>query len=98
VVGAYQANVGLMYMFLEQVGVLYGWGEGTFGSTSALSETNQLRIWTHDNFGEDLIINQRNSGIYKWTENNGVGTRAVELSGISGANLSSYKSITSYNI
>ena len=48
--------------------------------------TNQLRLWTHDNFGEDLIINTRSGGIYKWVENNGVGTRAVELSGITGAN------------
>ena len=33
------------------------WGEGTFGSTTALSATNQLRLWTHDHFGENLIIN-----------------------------------------
>tara|TARA_R100000742_G_C4276956_1_gene98416 strand:- start:1431 stop:2723 length:1293 start_codon:yes stop_codon:yes gene_type:complete len=65
---------------------LNGWGEGAFGSTTALSNTNQLRIWTHDNFGENLIINQRNAGIYKWVENDGTSTRAVQLSGISGAN------------
>jgi len=87
VVGTYQANVGLdVYVPSTGWGV-NGWGFGTFGSTSSLSDTNQLRIWTHDNFGENLIINQRNAGIYQWTENNGVSTRAVELSGISGANL-----------
>ena len=87
VVGTYQINVGLdIYVPSTGWGV-NGWGSGTFGSTSSLSDTNQLRIWTHDNFGEDLIINQRNSGIFKWTENNEVSTRAVELSGISGANL-----------
>ena len=62
------------------------WGVGTFGEATALSNTNQLRIWTHDNFGENLIINQRNAGIYKWVENDGTSTRAVQLSGISGAN------------
>jgi len=62
------------------------WGVGTFGESTALSNTNQLRIWTHDNFGENLIINQRNAGIYKWVENDGTSTRAVQLSGISGAN------------
>ncbi len=87
VVGAYQLNVGLDVYVPGTGWGINGWGSGAFGSTSALSDTNQLRLWTHDNFGEDLIINQRNAGIYKWTENNGVTTRAVELSGISGANL-----------
>ena len=87
VVGAYQVSVGLDVYIPGTGWGINGWGSGTFGSTSSLSDTNQLRIWTHDNFGEDLIINQRNAGIYKWTENNGVSTRAVELSSISGANL-----------
>ena len=87
VVGTYQINVGLDVYVPGTGWGINGWGEGTFGSASSLSSTNQLRLWTHDNFGEDLIINARNAGIYKWTENNGVSTRAVELSGISGANL-----------
>ena len=87
VVGTYQVNVGLD-VFVPGTGWgIDGWGAGTFGSTCALDATNQLRIWSHDNFGEDLIINPRAGGIFKWTENNGVTTRAVELSGISGANL-----------
>ena len=87
VVGTYQVNVGLDVYIPSTGWGVNGWGEGAFGSTAALSDTNQLRLWTHDNFGEDLIINQRNAGIFKWTENNGLSTRAVELSGISGANL-----------
>tara|TARA_R100000773_G_scaffold34484_1_gene29480 strand:+ start:122 stop:1993 length:1872 start_codon:yes stop_codon:yes gene_type:complete len=87
VVGAYQVNVGLDVYIPGTGWGINSWGSGTFGSTGALSDTNQLRIWTHDNFGEDLIINQRNAGIFKWTENNTVTTRAVELSGITGANL-----------
>ena len=86
-VGTYQINVGLdVYVPGTGWGV-NGWGEGTFGSVTALSVTNQLRLWTHDNFGENLIINVRGGGIYQWTENNGVTTRAVDMSGISGANL-----------
>ena len=86
-VGAYQINVGLdVYVAGTGWGV-NGWGEGTFGSSSSLGNTNQLRLWTHDNFGEDLIINARNGGIFKWTENDGVSTRAVQLSNITGANL-----------
>ena len=84
--GVYQINVGLDVYVASSGWGANPWGEGTFGSTTALSNTNQLRIWTHDNFGENLIINQRNAGIFKWVENNGTTTRAVELSGISGAN------------
>ena len=86
VVGTYQISVGLDVYVAGTGWGIDGWGAGTFGSTSALSLTNQLRLWTHDNFGEDLIINPRAGGIYKWVENNGLGTRAVELSGITGAN------------
>lgn len=93
VVGAYQLNVGLDVYVPGTGWGLNGWGSGAFGSTSALSDTNQLRLWTHDNFGEDLIIAQRNAGIYKWTEEDGLSARAVELSGISGANLVPTKSL-----
>jgi len=85
-VGTYQINVGLDIYVPGTGWGLNGWGEGAFGSATALSSTNQLRLWTHDNFGEDLIINQRGGGIYRWVENNGVTTRAVNLSTTSGAN------------
>ena len=85
-VGTYQVNVGLD-VYVPGVGWgLNGWGEGAFGSATALSSTNQLRLWTHDNFGEDLIINQRGGGIFRWVENNGTTTRAVNLSTTTGAN------------
>jgi len=86
-VGTYQINVGLDVYVPGTGWGLNGWGEGTFGSATALSVTNQLRLWTHDHFGENLIMNVRGGGIYQWTENNGVETRAVDMSGISGANL-----------
>ena len=86
IVGTYQVNVGLDVYVPGTGWGLNGWGEGAFGSATALSSTNQLRLWTHDNFGEDLIINQRGGGIYRWVENNGLTTRAVNLSTTSGAN------------
>ena len=86
VVGAYQINVGLDD-YVKSTGWGVGtWGAGPFGSASAISSVNQLRIWTHDNFGEDLIINVRGAGIYRWLENSGTSVRAAALSGISGAN------------
>jgi uncharacterized protein YdeI (BOF family) len=63
------------------------WGAGTWGSATALSATNQLRLWTHDNYGENLIINPRAGGIFRWVEDDGLTTRAVQLSSVSGANL-----------
>jgi hypothetical protein len=91
--GVYQINVGLDVYVPSTGWGANNWGEGTFGSSSALSETGQLRLWSHDHFGENLIINPRNGGIYKWVENNGLATRAVVLSGMSGANLVPTKGI-----
>lgn len=83
----YQINVGLD-VFVQGTGWGAGpWSAGTFGSISSLFAKNQLRLWSHDNFGEDLIINPRAGGIFKWTEAGGTSTRAVSLAGISGANL-----------
>ena len=87
VVGTYQINVGLD-TFVKSSGWGVGtWGSGGFGSASSISAVNQLRLWTHDNYGENLIINPRGAGIYRWVENDGTSVRALELSGISGANL-----------
>jgi hypothetical protein len=84
---AYQINTGLD-VYVPSSGWGAGtWGEGTFGSTTALSFANQLRLWSHDNFGEDLIINPRFGGVFYWDESNGLTTRAVALSDLSGANL-----------
>ena len=85
VVGAYQINVGLN----SQVGGT-GWGAGTWGrggwgSGSSLTTTTNIRIWSHDNFGEDLIINPRDSNVYYWDKGSGLSARAVELSTLSGA-------------
>ncbi len=85
-VGAYQINVGLD-VFVAGVG--YGastWGGGGWGGSSTLSSVNQLRLWTHDNFGQNLIINPRGGQLYRWQPTSGVGTRATLLSAIGGAN------------
>ena len=84
-VGTYQINVGIdTYVSSSGWGV-GTWGAGGWGSASTISSVNQLRLWTHDNFGENLIINPRGAGIYEWIENSGVSTRAVSLAGRSGA-------------
>jgi hypothetical protein len=92
-VGAYQINVGLDDYVPGSGWGASSWGSGGFGSTSALSETNQLRLWSHDNFGEDLIINPRAGGVYYWDQSSGLSTRAVALSSLSGANLPPTKAL-----
>jgi len=90
---AYQINTGLD-VYVPSSGWGAGtWGEGTFGSTTALSFANQLRLWSHDNFGEDLIINPRFGGVFYWDESNGLSTRAVTLSDLTGANLPPTKAL-----
>ena len=92
-VGAYQINVGLD-VYVQSTGWGAGtWGAGTFGSSSAISETGQLRLWSHDAFGEDLIINPRAGNIYYWDESSGTSARAVDITTLSGANLSPTKGL-----
>jgi hypothetical protein len=54
-----------------------GWGDAAAGG---LTTTTQIRLWSHDNFGEDLLINARDSNIYYWDRTNNLSTRAIELS------------------
>ena len=66
VVGTYQINSGLGVVV---TGTGWGsgvWGRGTWGSSSTLSTVNNVRLWGIDNFGEDLLFNARDGGIYYW--------------------------------
>jgi|TARA_R110001583_G_scaffold20056_2_gene77807 hypothetical protein len=60
-----------------------GWGMPAGSTVSGANLTN----WTHDNFGEDILINAKNGGIYYWDRTSGTSSRAVLLSGLSGSNL-----------
>ena len=61
-----------------------GWGQA---SSLTVSGT-RIRTWSHDNFGEDLIINPRDGGIYYWDKTNGLSTKAVALNTRSGTKTS----------
>ena len=61
-----------------------GWGN----AASVTVPGAQIRLWSHDNFGEDLIINPRDSSLYYWDKSNGLGTRTVELSTLAGTKTS----------
>ena len=90
--GSYQINVGL-----DTAVAGTGWGAGGYGGVNAdlstfgwgeaaaTGATATIRLWSHDNFGEDLLINPRDSGIFYWDKSDGLGARAVLLSSESGA-------------
>ena len=66
VVGTYQINSGLGVVV---TGTGWGsgvWGRGTWGSSATLTTVNNVRLWGIDNFGEDLLFNARDGGIYYW--------------------------------
>ncbi len=87
VIGAYQINVGLDTAVSGAGWGVGTWSRGAWGSASNQSlVTNQLRLWSHDNFGEDLLMNVRDGGLYYWDASGGLSARAVGLSTLSGAN------------
>jgi hypothetical protein len=58
-----------------------GWGSPAAGLTSG----QKLRVWSSDNFGQDLVINPNDGPIYYWSNASGLGVRAVLLSSLAGA-------------
>ena len=66
-----------------------GWGSSDWGGTinnvawgsvGSLDYTNQLRLWSEDNFGDDLLINPRGGPIYYWDKSAGTSQRARLIS------------------
>lgn len=66
--------------------LLSGWGSGTYGSgtwgigvpTSTTDVVNRnLRLWSLETWGEDLIASPRNGAIYYWTKQLGTSQRAA---------------------
>ncbi len=61
---------------VTNAGAYYGWGESASESTNT-----QLRLWSQSNFGQDLLFNPRQGGLYYWSPGSGVtpdvGTRGV---------------------
>lgn len=79
VVAAPQINVGLD-VFVPGSGWGSGtWGGGSWGSGSLITAAGQLRLWTMDNFGDDLIAQVRQGGLYYWDESGGLSTRAIPI-------------------
>ncbi len=90
IVGTYQINVGLDTSVTGNGWGAGAWARSTWGSAATVDLiTDTLRIWTHDNFGEDLLINDMNGGIYYWDASavNSLTNPAVAISSLVGADL-----------
>ena len=80
---AYQINVGPAFAI-----PLTGWGAGSWGAgTWGVGGTSNtaIRLWSQDNFGEDLVFGYRGGEIYYWDATGTVSTRGVLLSSLAGA-------------
>jgi hypothetical protein len=86
VVGAYQINTGLDTSVFGTGWGTGAWSRGTWGSGSATTIPGaQLRVWSQDNYGEDLIICVQDGSIFYWDESGGLAARAVALEDLAGA-------------
>jgi hypothetical protein len=50
-----------------------------WGAEADVGIGQQLRLWTNDNFGEDLLIAPRGGGVYYWDATTGISVRAILL-------------------
>lgn len=90
---SYQLQVGLNVPVTGD-----GWGAGPWSRNGwgtaygSLTPTSTLRLWSHDTFGQDLIINVRDGGIYYEAQTSIAAStatapvRAVNITSLTGAN------------
>ena len=69
-IGQYQINTGPAFAEALTGWGAGGWGLGPWGYGTSPSET--LRLWSQQNFGEDLIFGRRGGAIYYWDASVGV--------------------------
>ena len=58
------------------------WSRGTWGSASTVGIGQQLRLWTLDNYGQDLVFAARGGAIYYWPKDTSTYAPAVTLASI----------------
>jgi len=75
--GTYTINISQSVPAGTSMVALDGTGWGVPANTQVSS--TRLRLWSSDNYGQDLIINPRDAAIYYWANSDGLGVRAVDL-------------------
>jgi hypothetical protein len=84
VVAAYQLSVGPATVIPLAGWGSGAWGAGPWGFGTPSSTITDLRLWSQQNYGEDLIYGPAKGGIYYWDANSGTSTRGVLLSSLGG--------------
>lgn len=82
VVAAYQINVGAAYAIPLVGWGAGGWGGGTWGVGS--TSLTPLRLWSQQNYGQDLVFSPRGGALYYWEASSGLTSRGVLLSSLGG--------------
>jgi hypothetical protein len=79
----YQINTGSDVSYAD-----FGWGTGTWGLFTwgtarppSASIALFSSVWQFDTFGENLILQLVDGGIYEWLPSTGIGVRATAISG-----------------
>jgi len=82
-VATYQINTGSDISFFDFGWSTGSWGLSTWGTPRPASAaiTLKSRVWQFDNYGEDLVCQLVDGGIYLWDTSVGPGSRAVAISG-----------------
>jgi len=89
VVGTYEINTGLASAAFGDGWGSDPWSDGGWGEPGDTSIPGaQLRLWSADNYGEDLYFCVRNGGVFYWDSSLGITSRAVALDTLPGANKS----------
>jgi len=77
VIAVYQINVGFPYQIPLTGWGAGAWGAGTWGNGGTSSSS--LRLWSQNNFGQDLVLGFRGGPIYYWNANYGVTPTAATI-------------------
>ena len=56
------------------------WSRGAWGSSYSTGVGQQLRLWSNDNYGSDLVLAPRGGPIFYWQDSSGVSNPAAYLS------------------
>ena len=65
-----------------------GWGAGAWGSGAwgeGGTSTTSIRLWSQNNFGEDLLFAYRGGPMYYWDATTGLNARGVAVTSLAGA-------------
>ena len=80
----------------SSVTVLEGSGTYGWGTSFSAGIGSQLRLWSNDNYGADLVIAPRGSAIFYWQDSGTVSTRAQYLSTLANTTTSLTDTSTSF--